>query len=380
MASSSHKQQQRLPNMYGPPSAPPPTPSAHLPSTPSNPSSAEVTDFLSCLIHRLPPTLSFPPRCQPSTTADLPSISFPHGDTSNPSFLEDVLSTCTTSSFFQLTGHPVSKQVALSAESEMVSAFDLSHEKKRTYFPWNWPFGYVNDVEDEESYDTGEFFLLDESSLSYAESESTELELSSLRDLSRSLEKVGWEVIGWLFDAMRVESPVEKGRTEVCSLAWVSKDSTGGAGCSNMTGTSYSGLYYPFVVGLRYQVRSRKYSLMTDSGPVVVAPQVDSILVTIGDVAQLWSNGRLKKVRGRPIPCPGTEEGRDNGSGDDVALTLLMTLPMETTVSPLPRKTAVHADTGSEDDREEFDSFAFEDYAWRVYPDRRISYKDPLDR
>ncbi|KAI4372919.1 hypothetical protein MLD38_011100 [Melastoma candidum] len=167
--------------MYRATAAPPPTPSTNHPSTLSDPSSAVDADFLSHLIHRLPPSLVAPPRLKASCTAAasalLPTIAYPGKDRADPSFLRGFLLACTTSGFFQLTGHPVPKELALSAEPEMVSMFNLLPEKKRACFPRNWPLGYVNG-DDEESDATGEFIFLDEACLSYAE-----LELSSLREL-----------------------------------------------------------------------------------------------------------------------------------------------------------------------------------------------------
>lgn len=99
------------------------------------------------------------------------------------------------------------------------------------------------------------------------------------------------------------------------------------------------------------------------------------------NVWQVWSNGKFKKVRGRALPV----------SGDDKSsMSLLITLPIESTVSPLIPKLAMNGieekeneddDCCSEDAGEEmlFHSFSFEDYAWRVYHER-LFRKDPLLR
>lgn len=78
-------------------------------------------------------------------------------------------------------------------------------------------------------------------------------------------------------------------------------------------------------------------------------------------------------------------------------MSLLVTLPLEATVSPLliPRSTPADAKDNRDDHNEDggsssnstdtfkssraFNSFCFEDYAWRVYHERLPS-KDPLDR
>lgn len=76
-----------------------------------------------------------------------------------------------------------------------------------------------------------------------------------------------------------------------------------------------------------------------------------------------------------------------------ITMSLLITLPTETTVAPLlPKATLGNSckDHKEEDNEEEgnaggeelermFNSFDFEDYAWRVYHER-LNFKDPLDR
>lgn len=77
-----------------------------------------------------------------------------------------------------------------------------------------------------------------------------------------------------------------------------------------------------------------------------------------------------------------------------ISMTLLITLPQESTVSPLlPEldycggegggdKSDAEESSCTETAKEErvFSSFSFEDYAWRVYHERRLSLKDPLVR
>lgn len=85
--------------------------------------------------------------------------------------------------------------------------------------------------------------------------------------------------------------------------------------------------------------------------------------------------------------------GEDNKS-HCITMSLLLTLPIDSTVSPL----LLRAVGGGDDDDEEtnkdieqtdtsvnelkeemlFKPFAFEDYAWRVYH-QRVFFKDPLD-
>ncbi|KAF8009711.1 hypothetical protein BT93_J0639 [Corymbia citriodora subsp. variegata] len=212
------------------------------------------------------------------------------------------------------------------------------------------------------------------------------------------MEKVGCEIIEWLSRAIGFENPVKENPTRVCSLMWISKGgSNEGHEKAVMPG---AGGFYPFAVGLSYQIRTQKYSLLADSGMVTVSPEVGSLMVAIGDIAQVWSNGKLKKVRGRPVAC--CEEGNSSETASAITMSLLVSLPLESTVSPLlpPEKIVVCGQDDKDDgdhegigdssggekrrDQEKamFGSFSFEDYAWRVYHDRLVlsSPKDPLDR
>ncbi|KAK6933000.1 hypothetical protein RJ641_035894 [Dillenia turbinata] len=359
MASFSAQQQLRTPTPYGTTAAPPPTPSQnhhhHHHST-----SASAED-LSRLLHRLPaPSLSLP------TRFSLPLFSLSSQNPQPPSQL----------GYFQLTDHSIPSQLSNSAQSESLSLFSLSKDQKIQFFPQNWPLGY--DGDDELSHDLDESFCID------SESE-TELPLSSLKEFTRALEKVGLQVIDLLSRSVGFDNPLRDDPTQYCSLMWVSSSE----GLVGNNKPVFSGKMYPYIVGLQYQLRSQKYSLLSDSGWVTVSPRVDSVLVTIGDIAQVWSNGKLKKVRGRPVPNLGDDN--ISNKAHTITMTLLVSLPMESTIAPLvpamlEDEAEDEADHGDEDkvhkrdqERAVFRSFSFEDYAWRVYHERLL-LKDPLDR
>lgn len=89
-------------------------------------------------------------------------------------------------------------------------------------------------------------------------------------------------------------------------------------------------------------------------------------------------------MRGKPALS--MEEG--NNSSPLTSMSLLVTLPLESTVSPLyPRVVISNHDNKNQNEDEDcesnevntFNSFSFEDYAWRVYHER-VPLKDPLDR
>lgn len=289
MASSAHKHHIHLPNPYDSAATPPPTPSTQ----PELLSASDAADSISRLLHRLPPTLnlSLPTRRSPlsnaSTTPPIttvaPLISF-----SDPTenLYSNIFSACSLHGFFQLIDHNIPSQLAQSAESESLSLFNLSRDQKHLQFPKNWPLGYDaddDDDDDEESTSACESFCLD--STCFAES-TTALNLSSLHEFTGKLEKLGLNVTEALSRALGFENPAREDPKRICSLMWISENSSS----INKPGLSSSGRMYPYVVGLQYQIRCQKYSLSADSGLVSVSPRVDSVLVTIGDIAQVISS------------------------------------------------------------------------------------------
>ncbi|XP_016470679.1 gibberellin 2-beta-dioxygenase 2-like [Nicotiana tabacum] len=375
MASSTHEHHlHHLPTPYGTTTAPPPTPSTQ-PNSLLSTSGSEAADSLSRLLHRIPPTLSlsFPGRRQspPLTTTSPPLISL---SDPKPTLHSNLLSAAKQHGYFQLTNHSISSQLATSAESESSSIFNLPHDEKQRYFPKNWPLGFDNDDDDDDDNVNGKSLCLDSSCS--VESNSTELWLTSLREFTCQMEKLGLQVIEELACAVGFENPVGEDRTRFCSLMWISETE---GGLSNKPLSSSP--LYPFVIGLSFQIRCRKYSMLADSGWVSVSPQVDSVLVTLGDIAQVWSNGKVKKVRGRAIPTSADiAEGKSNSNSHSVSMTLLVTLPLESTVTPLLPKSAPPVDDGENNSESPmFNPFSFEDYAWRVYHERLL-LKDPLVR
>ncbi|GFP87780.1 hypothetical protein PHJA_000921700, partial [Phtheirospermum japonicum] len=243
-------------------------------------------------------------------------------------------------------------------------ALQPPRHQKQLLFPQNFPLGH--DTEDDDSASAAaESFCLDSSCS--AVPAVAELDLGSLREFSREMERLGLEVLDELACAVGFEKPA---RNELCSLMWISD------------GVNKPGRVYPYVLGLQYQIRCQKLSLSPDSGLVTVSGQANSVFVTIGDIAQVWSNGKMKKVRGRPNPSLSNDDKSDSHC---ITMSLLVTLPMESIVSPLipnlvaDEEEGEKCDSANSDGREQrlFNSFSFEDYAWRVYHER-MPVKDPL--
>ncbi|KAJ8764111.1 hypothetical protein K2173_005016 [Erythroxylum novogranatense] len=371
MAFSADKQRQQLhtTTMYcAATAAPPPSPSVQGKS--QHVTAGAAADALSRLLHRLPPNLSLPTRRSSATSAFLPAISL--ADTNSADLL---MSTSSEKGFFELISHDVPSQLAHSAESEAFSLFDLSKYEKELNFPRNRPLGF----EDNEN-GNGDLFWLEATCFS----DSKELRLASLHELTRALEKLGLEIVEKLSTVMGFENPIGMDPTRFRSIMLLH-------GSSQKDIPVISGGSYPYILGLQYQIRSQKYYVLGDLGWSIVSPQVDSIMVTIGDIAQVWTNGKLKKVRGRPVRC--LEE--DINTSRCVSMTLLLTLPLETNVSTLIPKAVPCCHAYEQNIREEEDEqnhgsivekeerlfvpFVFEDYARRVYHEPLL-LKDPLDR
>ncbi|KAF8106572.1 hypothetical protein N665_0137s0024 [Sinapis alba] len=365
-SSSSHLNHHQLPNINGgATAAPPPTPSCTHPNTTTTTKSESTADALSRLFNRLPPNLSLPNRrssALSSTLSSLPTVTL-----SNQS-CDDLISAATEFGYFQLADSDtiIPSGLTEAAESEALSLLELSEEDKETTFPRNWPLGYEADAETPS-------FCLD----SNCTTESGELKLSSLCEFTRSLEKVGLKTLEMLASALGFKNPFGYDSTRFSTLMWLNQ------GVPDDKPAITNG-FYPFVVCLQYQIREQKYCLLSESGWVSVSPRVDSVLVTLGDIAQVWRNGELKRVRYRPVVC----SGQLDDPRKSVTMTLMLTLPTDSMVSPLrdisdgdKEDEYVEEEEGGSrsDERKGFKSFCFEDYAWRVYHER-LFFKDPLDR
>ncbi|CAL9093132.1 unnamed protein product [Musa textilis] len=207
--------------------------------------------------------------------------------------------------------------------------------------------------------------------------------LPALLEFGKCLEKVGLGVVDILSSMKEgfCKNPFEKRSYTPRCLIWISSydidintDKTG----SQMRKTKC----YPYVVGLQYEMNwwKQPYLATGDSGErISIAPVADSILVTLGDIAQVWSNGRFKRVRSRPQPTSLPFDGCD-GTGC-ISLTVLVTVPLDTVISPLLPSAGEGCVAGDadEDDGRRFHAFYLEEYAWRIYHER-LPLKDLLLR
>ncbi|KAK1322239.1 Gibberellin 3-beta-dioxygenase 1 [Acorus calamus] len=260
--------------------------------------------------------------------------------------------------FFHITHHGIQAHLAKSAETEAETLLRNRHpllsrsclgfdDHEDEYNDQEEPC-MVFDINDQERFSPG-----------------------PLREYTEALERLSIQVMDMVSRSGGFDNPC-KGAVRPRCLMWVSSSHPGNDG--DEVEDIRRHLFYPYIVGLQYELECSRYWLLSDSGWVSTAAQPDSVLVTVGDIAQVWSNGRLQKVRGRPMP---------SREGTHVSVTLLVTLNTDSVITPPPR--AVGFDDGKEggiDDAGEdlkFCSIIFEEYAWRVY-NERLPFKDPLNR
>ncbi|XP_008805212.2 gibberellin 2-beta-dioxygenase 1 [Phoenix dactylifera] len=365
------------------PAPPPPTPSnQQVSESLSADADAAFSRFLDQL-HITPSLSSSFPKYSRLSPISSPSSSHPP----NPSppiisLLEPrpdlLLSAAADVGFFHLADHGLPSHLPASALLESQSL--LHSGTIATTNPSS--LGFNHDDDGDESDDKDSIFVF-EAGWDGFES------FPSLVEYAKGLERVGLEVVEMLSSIAGgfPESPFRE-RKARC-LMWVSECSSTGEGEEGMeVGTTTKSKCYPYVVSLQYEMKEwREPSwVLGDSGEwIPVEPCADSILVTLGDIAQVWSNARFKKVRGRPQRTSLRSDG-SNYSGR-VSLSLLVTLPLDSVISPLlplavddcDQSIADAGDGGCNDGVRKFRTFTLEEYAWRIYHER-FPFKDPLLR
>lgn len=83
-----------------------------------------------------------------------------------------------------------------------------------------------------------------------------------------------------LASALGFKNPVGDDSTRFSTMMWLNQDVPDDK-------PAITNGFYPFVVCLQYQIREQKYCLLSESGWVSVSPRVESVLVTLGDIAQV---------------------------------------------------------------------------------------------
>ncbi|XP_051227012.1 uncharacterized protein [Lolium perenne] len=365
------------------PGPPPPTPSNHkpLPSTAAGGTTeAALSAFLNRMLLSAPaPTLRSRPSSRLKTrTSAPPMVSLDSPDLAPLCAAADV-------GYFHLAGHGIPSQLPSSALAEL-SRVDASALRASNLCT----LGFSE--EDQEEEDGGD----DDPAMVFDVDERGMDALPAAAEYARRMRDVGMQVMELLSRCPEVgyaEEPFAEGKRKARCLVWVSKAGTGeSAAAPPPAGKAKA---YPYAVGLHCQWEqeaSPSSWVMDNNGEwTAVGASDGALLVTIGDIAQVWSNGKLKKVRGmaRPTSAP-SSDGHAGGEPGRLSITVLITLPLDTVISPLlPPSDAGEEDLDEEEkdaegadgdgDEWKFRSFLLEDYAWRVYHER-LQFKDPLAR
>ena len=125
----------------------------------------------------------------------------------------------------------------------------------------------------------------------------TELDaFPAVSEYAKSLERVGLEVVELILSTAGFGNPFRKGTIKPKCLMWVSSSATAPFDAADISvikeggggGKMEKGKCYPYVVSLQYEAKAS--SVMGESGEwIAVDPSVDSVLVMLGDIAQVSS-------------------------------------------------------------------------------------------
>ncbi|KAJ6822696.1 uncharacterized protein M6B38_387135 [Iris pallida] len=343
------------------PSPPPPTPSNDSLSRTLSVDDDALSRLLDQLLILSPaPSLSRPPRLNKHKSVPVAPATAPLVSLLQPSRAL-VANALTNLGFFHLADHGIPPHLPSSALLECSNSLFGSplagHDLSSLGF----------DADDDDEGGEVDTFLVFDTSSDKLDS------LPETREYARSLGRVGLEVVEMIFPK---ENPFRKGSVRPRCLLWISEASSSSSNgdCCHLKKS------YPYVVCLQYEVE-RKPSWMVNGdsgGRIAVEPLVGSVLVTVGDIAKVWSNGRFKRVRGIP-DCNPLPPG-NSSSSQSVSMSILVTLPIDSVVSPLLPRATDDGDAGAEhEETRTYREFPFEEYAWRVHHDQ-LPFKDPLLR
>ncbi|KAM0941248.1 putative isopenicillin N synthase [Dioscorea sansibarensis] len=295
------------PNDHANLQAPPPTPSNHHDNHDSSSTSTHLSFILNqILIPPLKPILSSPSPI---------SFLLPNHKTKL-----SLLSTVTHHPFFYLKNLHIHIPSHL-PPSSLLESNSLLPSKRFSSLCFNKD--EEEDDEDDEDNEAKTLLVLEPTSIDPNT-------LPSLHEFTQCLQKVAMEVLEMLFDGMLDHEGAPTPRF----LIWISKSKEKKDDEMGMEMERKRNIKcYPFVMCMQYEMRGRGRTswVVGESGELVSIPsRPDSLLVTLGDIAQVWSNGRFKKVRG--IPFQSSSSNHDyNGDQSFISLTFMVTLPLEST-------------------------------------------------
>ncbi|CAD6229258.1 unnamed protein product [Miscanthus lutarioriparius] len=367
------------------PGPPPPTPSNHH-AAPSSAAAGGTTDAaLSAFLHRL--LLSSPaPQLRSPLAARSQASPSPPPLVSLESPDQRALRDAADVGYFHLAGHGLPSELPSSALAEL-SQLDASTRLESNLRT----LGFSEEEGGEQDVDGGG---ADNPAVVFDACEGDMDALPAAAEYARRMRDVGMRVVALLSgcpDTGFREEPFAEGRRKPRCLLWASRVSTADTALPAL-GKAKA---YPYVVALHCQWEASGQEeappswVMNDGGEwTAVGARDGVILVTIGDIAQVWSNGKLKKVRGMARPTSAAPMETQHGETDRLSLTVLITLSLDNIISPLVplsnaagegREDEANGAGADDEDGWRFHSFLLEDYAWRVY-NQRLQFKDPLVR
>uniref|UniRef100_A0A0D6QYA7 Fe2OG dioxygenase domain-containing protein n=1 Tax=Araucaria cunninghamii TaxID=56994 RepID=A0A0D6QYA7_ARACU len=274
---------------------------------------------------------------------------------------------------FQVVNHGVPAETADIAEQECNRLFELPLEiKEGICRSLGSPFGFDDGACDTSTSMRQESFWLQKSAEQIEElikiiwPEGCVKFSRAVEEYSRALEKVSKELLDLLLEGLgkwpERSDFTEQVASNNASVVCITNQK--GAPKSQSVRLSHS---HPYILSLQYQSTSYGYQVYGDRTWVRVFPQPGSLLVTLGDILKVWSNGKYKNVIGRPV-----------GEGEEETHTwmgLIYSPSMESTISPI----AELFDSDEKKNKIQYASFSLKDYASRIRKQTFI-FKDPLDR
>lgn len=362
--SSTDVQQQG--NTLGGSRAPPPTPSQG-----GNNSSATTVnnDAFSAFLEK---SLGFSSLVLPEsplktsiTECDLPVIDF---SSARDDLVRRITDSAAEFGCFQVINHDVSFDVAEKAEKECDGLFELALEKKEAISrSLESLFGFEDGGCDTSTSTRQESFWL--------EKEPSQIEdfmrniwpegcgnLScALGDYSSAMEKVAGEILDHLLEGLGDwdrSSFMADIVTNNASVICISNQK--GPVKPQSARLKHS---YPFILTLQHQNTSDSFEVYVDRSWVRVSPQAGTLLVTLGDIMKVWSNGEYKSAVGRPTMI--SEQAC-------TSMALIYSPPTESMICPIP-------EVLNSDKMPHYGSFSFKDYASRLRK-QRLLFKDPVER
>eukprot|EP01018_Ginkgo_biloba_P015826 Gb_22744 [translate_table: standard] len=183
----------------------------------------------------------------------------------------------------------------------------------------------------------------------------------ALSDYSSALQRVASQMMELLFEGLGLEASSFAADMNGSSNASVLHISNQKGSPKSLSGRLKHS--HPYILGLQYHNVSYDCHVYVDRSWVVASPQLGSLMVTVGDIMKVWSNGQYKNVIGRPVAI---------SDKTCTSMALLYSPSMESIICP-------KLEFLNSDKHSQYTSFAFKDYASRLRK-QRFLFKDPLER